>query len=1250
MRFLKLRIENLASLYGVHDLDLERGLAGAPIFLVTGPTGAGKSTLMDAIALALFGRTPRLREKTKDEESDSRLLMSRGTGQLSVTLELGKIEGGRARRYRASWSCHRARQRAEGNLQRQRRSIERLEDDGAWTVLGSGENVKDYQPAFDAVLEGLGAEDFERSILLAQGEFTAFLRASEGDRAAILERLTNTAEYKEIGRRAAERRREAQEAYDRVKAQVDGVELHDADVEAAWRVALDEATRREGELALAKEGATRAIAWLRGRDELAQKLASSEAAVAARRADVDREAEALARLAEAERCASGAEPLASARRAEGERAAAAGALPALVDAVARLAREAEVARAAAKAAHAIAEAADARLTAERPSIDAARALRQRTIEAEGELGKATKLATEAARRAERLAVEAERAREVLRVAEEERARAEAARGAVEAARPLVEELAGLEARLATIARAREELRALARRRVEAAGRRAEAEAALARADGSLASAEAGRANAAGALAEAGAALAAELGDAANAGARREALAREGDRLAAREAALRDARRLEAEAARRGEEARELGAEAARAGEGIAASTAAIADAAAAAARARQERDHAAERLEELRWALGLAAQRSRLRPGEACALCGSEAHPYVEDHRFADHDREVEARVAALEASRLGAERALAAADAKGAALGADLAGLRATRSGLEARLGAAEEARAEALAGLEVAFASFGDAANGAALEALAGALVSERDALAAAARRLDEAEARAAKARTALAARDRAVAEAAGEVKAKRTALDGLTAQVEDATRAEAALGEALGADEARLGEALRGRAVSIGEGIEAAVVEARRRAASVRAADAAVEGATKAEAVARSGCERAEADREHARHGAEELEAQRLARAGTVAELAPRVAEALGGADPDAVEAARTAEVAAARRAAAESDGEANDRERALAAARAHAVDGEARLARATEAAVAAGATLEAALGALGLASREELAARLVDEADRRALEALRRRLHEALAGATTQHAALVVEVAAHAAARPDGVDEAEAREAAEARRAEAETRRAEAAEERARLGFALEAQDKARAKRAAYETELARAKEELATWHTLHALIGVGDGDEFKRYAQLYNLDRLVAKANHHLAQLAPRYRLVGAETDKGDRRLAFSVADDWQAGRVRPLTTLSGGESFLVSLALALGLSDFRSVRMPIETLLLDEGFGTLDRETLGAAMNALQALNARGTQVGIISHVEGLKDAIPAHVVVERLGGGRSTVRIVAGT
>jgi exonuclease SbcC len=188
------------------------------------------------------------------------------------------------------------------------------------------------------------------------------------------------------------------------------------------------------------------------------------------------------------------------------------------------------------------------------------------------------------------------------------------------------------------------------------------------------------------------------------------------------------------------------------------------------------------------------------------------------------------------------------------------------------------------------------------------------------------------------------------------------------------------------------------------------------------------------------------------------------------------------------------------------------------------------------------------------------------------------------------------------------------------------------------------DAAKSKALAFQKELAAAQEALDLWKRLHELVGTKDGEDFKNFALSLELQCLLEQANHRLARLAPRYRLEQATDKDGNPRLAFAIADAFQADQERPLSTLSGGETFLVSLALALALADYRALRMPMETLLIDEGFGTLDPDTLNVAMGALEALHASGVQVGVISHVEALKERIFARIAVRPDRPGRSRI------
>lgn len=175
------------------------------------------------------------------------------------------------------------------------------------------------------------------------------------------------------------------------------------------------------------------------------------------------------------------------------------------------------------------------------------------------------------------------------------------------------------------------------------------------------------------------------------------------------------------------------------------------------------------------------------------------------------------------------------------------------------------------------------------------------------------------------------------------------------------------------------------------------------------------------------------------------------------------------------------------------------------------------------------------------------------------------------------------------------------------------------------------------------QIAAQTTESDLWQRLDSLIGSAKGDKFRKFAQGLTLDHLLHLANSHLARLHGRYLL----RRKSSGELELDIVDSWQGEVARDTRTLSGGESFLVSLALALALSDLVSHKTSIDSLFLDEGFGTLDADTLEIALNALDTLNASGKMIGVISHVEGMKERIPAQIRVEKGGGvGYSRLRI----
>tara|TARA_R110002096_G_scaffold44524_4_gene119732 strand:- start:21924 stop:25214 length:3291 start_codon:yes stop_codon:yes gene_type:complete len=202
--------------------------------------------------------------------------------------------------------------------------------------------------------------------------------------------------------------------------------------------------------------------------------------------------------------------------------------------------------------------------------------------------------------------------------------------------------------------------------------------------------------------------------------------------------------------------------------------------------------------------------------------------------------------------------------------------------------------------------------------------------------------------------------------------------------------------------------------------------------------------------------------------------------------------------------------------------------------------------------------------------------------------------------------------------------------------------EIVEEGVKVGAELLADSEARKRRDALGDKIVAATERVRIFRTLSDLIGSADGKKFRVFAQSLTLDSLLAGANAHLKDLAPRYlleRVPGHDLD-------LQVVDRDLADEVRSVNSLSGGESFLISLALALGLSSLAAKDVRVESLLVDEGFGSLDGDTLEVALSVLDSLQATGRKVGLISHVPGFAERIGAQVIVTPKGGGRSSVHV----
>ena len=167
-----------------------------------------------------------------------------------------------------------------------------------------------------------------------------------------------------------------------------------------------------------------------------------------------------------------------------------------------------------------------------------------------------------------------------------------------------------------------------------------------------------------------------------------------------------------------------------------------------------------------------------------------------------------------------------------------------------------------------------------------------------------------------------------------------------------------------------------------------------------------------------------------------------------------------------------------------------------------------------------------------------------------------------------------------------------------------------------------------------------KETMQVWQHLYELIGSADGKKYRTFAQGLTFQVMINHANKQLEKMSDRYLLIHDDANA----LELNVIDNYQGGDVRSTKNLSGGEGFIISLALALGLSQMASQNIRVDSLFLDEGFGTLDEESLDIALDTLTSLQQEGKLIGIISHVQTLKERIITQIQVKKIAGGFSEI------
>jgi exonuclease SbcC len=1215
MRILRLRFRNLNSLAGDWDIDLTHpDYVSSGIFAITGPTGSGKTTILDAVCLALYGQTPRLGRITQTDNQ----IMSRQTGECSAEVEFETARG----RFRCTWSQHRSRRQADGQLQAPRHEIAEAE---------SGAIIESKLKAVAARVEevtGMDFDRFTRSMLLAQGGFAAFLQARPDERAPILEQITGTGIYSAISIKVHERTAEERGKLAELRAELEGIQLLTPEEEAGLRVEISDRQLGSGALAAAARLLADQQAWHERISALENELTQLELdwnSFEKKKEEASPRLELLALAGRALALDGDYCTVEGIRRQQAtERAELAGACD----------RRPTVQRECSAAAEALGKA-EAGYQAARTQQEREAGLIRAVRELDVKLGEARTQVESLRVEAEKLAQQCSDYHTAIGTCDGEMgtigAALEKAEAFLEEHRAdagLVEALTGIEQRVrALTALDRQHAERQRKHGLQVDACRAAEQAAL---QAEIACREA---------ALAVATVETRLG---SVRCKREALLQgrelqawrdESEALLARQSRLAN---LQDAVSRIGETGQRRDALAVRR-QTLDTSRQEL---------ARKEKELAGEwglreemvrQLQDkvllLNRVRDLEAERSRLVDGAPCPLCGATDHPYA-----AGNVPDPDAAVQELDRAR---------ADAR--TVGERLADIKAELSAVTAGLEQVEREQGECRTALErdeaLCASGCAELVLSADMAKLSDVIRLEtdlcREALAACKHILREADRNDREEREAKAAFDKARDELAGLEKKKHAAALGHETAVAERDRLERecfALRDDLDrvlAEVERAIEPYGCREILPRNAEETLALLTTRRAVygerlreketlEKRRADLAGEREKQLALLA-------EAERNL------EVRKQLLSDRITLQEeLANQRRELYDERDPDSEE----KRLADALRLAEEG------RERAVAEqnrlrAELDGLDTQIRkLTASVGTREAQLAELEAALyqrmAEAGFGDEAAfLAARLprerCDELTHLA-DALRKEETELLTRRRDRSAAVQAEREKNLTDR--SLDEIREESAA------ASVRLNELQQALGALDQKLRDHAERRERHQARLQAIEMQKRECERWERLHSLIGSSDGKKFRNFAQGLTFELMVAHANRQLRKMSDRYILVRDESEP----LELNVIDNYQAGEIRSTKNLSGGESFIASLALSLGLSGMASRNVRVDSLFLDEGFGTLDEDALETALETLSGLQRDGKLIGIISHVPALKERIGAQIQVEVGNGGRSSL------
>ncbi|MDR3213444.1 MAG: AAA family ATPase [Azoarcus sp.] len=1217
MRILHVRLKNLNSLTGEWAVDLTHpAYATEGLFAITGPTGAGKTTLLDAICLALYARTPRLNKISKSSNE----IMSRQTGECFAEVTFETQTG----RYRCHWSQHRARRRPDGELQTPRHEIANAQTGEIFDarLRGVAEQIE--------TVTGMDFERFTRSMLLAQGGFAVFLQAAPDERSPLLEQITGTAIYSRISIRVHERRSDERKRLESLQAALDGLTLLSPEAERQLTESLGQKNGQDAECTRQLAQHAQRIQWREGiariGDEL-QKLARDEETLQGRIAAFAPEQARLEAATRALELAAGHAALLASRQTQHHDGKALdecrATLPARNEAL-------EQAEATLKAAHdRLAAARSAQQTAQ-PLLHKVRELDLKAAEKAGPIAALDTAIAE--RRAAQEALQTRHRRD-LAEREENRKTLQAVQNLLtrtQADERLVETLAALHERFAALTRLQTDLH----------GKQQE----TLRAKSALEAATTNWQTQAAALET-----------------QRSALARQQATLTEKEVEwqhllagepLTDWRKKQAALFAQqtlldqiGEAIRTRASSALTLADLDNRQTVLVAEQdtllrtleklAEEQRRVENEREWLETQLTLLQRIEALEAARHQLQDGQPCPLCGALEHPYAQGNTPApDQTRQ---RLAQIRADLTALAKTHSAAQIRQAHVGKDLEQTAEERRKQTQAASDAQSLIARACARLPAELDL--DADDAALSEKWAASCADhacQTGRIAALLEKADALERDLAALRTVL---DRARETAIQAERDTQTAThrkDAARQELERLRQDEASRDGQLQQALAALTEALRPfgiAALTPGE-LESTLSQLTARRDQWQAhqqeknkrerllADLELRIAHQVEQIQRL-------DQELGKHNEQRAALSREQRL-----LTDERRTLFADRPVDAEEARLVAQIASAEQTLDKA------RQQHEAAARTLA-QWQTRILELTQAIASRAPALHAAeqdflvrRQTSGFASEDDYLAASLPEQPRKALAEQSRQLaqaRDALTAQTREKTALL------ASEQQKQLTEAPLDELRQ-------TQAALFAEQRVlqqEIGaLAQKCQDNQtlQQRRQAQVTAVEAQQRECLRWDLLHELIGSSDGKKYRNFAQGLTFETMVRHANRQLQKMSDRYLLIRDPAQP----LELNVIDNDQAGEMRSTKNLSGGESFIVSLSLALGLSRMASRNVRVDSLFLDEGFGALDEETLDVALRTLGDLQQDGKLIGVISHVPALKERIATQIQVTPLTGGRS--------